>query len=412
MSSEPFYDNSKLRETSLIPQFPYDKLLCIEASLKYFSSDELKTIVFPYLEKALNAFFNLQEIEECIVIQKCNCVEIYIAQNSVDSQKILTEIKETWEQLLGHPFSTDIWNKIRILSGKSVIEHLFLVASSMESLIIGDNQVLSQVTAAYDFAHKQGTVKTLLSHIFKEAFLVAKKVYTQTRMHDCGASLGRVAVAIIKTNFSIPPEMITVVGSGQTGEVVVNAIQEKWKLTKINVITQRPKHIQEKYKNPIITGYPRSEILHFVRQSDAIILCTDTIKPIIKADDMRENVTHGKLKILIDLGMPPNSEPIENSSLVVYSLLQVVEFGKTKYQERMEEVKIAQKIIEFALDKFEDSIFEYKKTKILKTLAPEINKAMAKSDPVSAVMGILIRLFNNLSVDELNAIEMSANNIT
>ena len=379
--------------------------------MKHLTADELKTIIFPDMAQALRTFFSTPAIRECVIVQKCNCVEIYIAHDAIEKNEFLHVIRENWEQLIGHTFNPDLWEKTRTHDGKEAIFHLFNVTCSMESLIIGDNQVLSQVTSAYDLAHKQGTVKEILSHVFREAFLVAKKVYTQTRMHDCGVSLGRVAVALVESKLSIPAEVISVVGSGQIAEVVVNAIQERWKTIKIKIITRRPEYISKIYQYPTIEGHARNNLIKCARESDAIILCTDSSKPVISIQELQEVVAYGKLKILIDLGMPPNAEPGEIPNLSTYLLADVQEFGKTKSQKRLEEIKIAEDIIGHAYDEFENTTIEYKKNKILKKLGPEIHKAVQKNDIESSVMGVVIRLLRKLNIDELNAIESAVDNI-
>ena len=155
--------------------FPYSKLLCFDASMPRLYSDELKSLIFPDLEKALSSFIEIHEIDECVIVQKCNCTEIYVVHNSTDSDKIKCLIINKWKMLLGHEVEPEIWNKIKVHYAKETIFHLYRVTSSLESLIIGDGQVLSQVISSYNLADKMGTAKNVLSHIFKQSFIVAKK---------------------------------------------------------------------------------------------------------------------------------------------------------------------------------------------------------------------------------------------
>lgn len=407
MSSDPYPNNLSLSNELNSSYFPYNRILCIEASLSSLTSNDLKILFFPDLIIALHVIIDTNVIDECVIIQKCNCVEIYTLINSNNINEVIALLKKKWEDLIHFNINSEIWDKIHIYYGKDVIFHLYRVVCSIESLIIGDNQVHSQVVSSFDIAKKQKTVGPVLSHIFKEAFSVAKKVYTQTELFKNGVSLGRVAVAILMTNFDVSPKVITIVGSGEISETVINGIHKKWKTTNIHAITQRPEYINDKYNNPMIRGRSRDDLIRYARESDAIILCTNLATPIIRKNDIIEIISYGKLKVLIDLGMPPNVEYVNNSTLSFYSLLDLVDYGKNRFLQRLDEKEKAMKIIEESYYSFEGTIIDYKKEKILKKIAPEIHRALKKPDIESSIMGIFIKIFNNLSLENLDAIEIS-----
>lgn len=401
-----------LKEEKSINSFPYDKMVCIEASMKELSSKELKTMIFPNLEIAVSTIFETSGIEECVIIQKCNCVEIYIVHNLLDSDEVIKIVKEKWEQLIGYNIKSEIWEKVKIHYGKETIYHLYRVASSLESLIIGDNLVFSQVISSYNVAVKQGTVKDVFAHVFKQLSIVTKKIRTSTKLYGHGLSLGRVAVALLLTEFSNPFDTVTVVGSGQISEIVVNSIQNKWKSTRINIVTHRVDYISNKYTNPLIEGHNYNDIVNCAKESDAVIFCTYSKKPIISTQELQKIIEHGRLKILIDMGMPPNVETVDSMSIPTYSLAKVVEFGKIQFQQRVEEAKVTEDIIKQAYNEFENTTIEYKKNKILRKLAPDIHRAVGRNNIESALIGILIQIFDNLNPEELNAIESAIDKIS
>lgn len=376
--------------------------------MKQLTANELKAAMFPDLIKALKTFSGIYGVSECVIVQKCNCVEVYTVINNTNiNDKVIEDIKEKWLTLTAANNNPDILDKAKIQYGKEAIRHLYRVASSLESLIVGDNPVLSQVTDAFNMAVNQGVVGDVLSHMFKESFKVAKDIYKQTKLHSHGISLGRAATGLLFAKFSEPLQIVAVIGTGHIGEVVVNSIHKKWKSTKISVITHRPEYVETKYKDQLIQGFNYSKLTEIVSQSDALILCTDIKIPVISANLFRQIVEKGKLKIAIDMGMPPNMEPVEKVAIPMYSLVDVKNFGLTEFHQRLEEAKLAEDIVNQAYNTFDDTIVYYEKNRLLKKLEPMIQRAINEPDSLNSVMGVLIKLLDKLNAQELNILELA-----
>ena len=90
-------------------------------------------------------------------------------------------------------------------------------------------------------------------------------------------------------DFSSPCEIVTVVGSGQISDIVVNAINKKWKNTRINIVTHRVEYVRQKYTDSLIVGHDYQNLINCLNKSDAVIFCTYSEKPLLNKLDLQES---------------------------------------------------------------------------------------------------------------------------
>lgn len=164
-----------------------------------------------------------RSIKELVIISTCNRVELYAVANSPIFDTLEAFLSETQN----YP-RTEFAGSLYRLLDSAAVEHLLAVAAGLDSLIIGEPQVLGQVAAAYSAAREQGTVGKILSRLFQAAIRVGKRARTETAISQNSASIASVAVQLIaETVPDLAAARILVLGAGEMAELAVEALRRR-----------------------------------------------------------------------------------------------------------------------------------------------------------------------------------------
>jgi len=157
---------------------------------------------------------------EFVLLSTCNRVELYIAMDK-SSEVSLTEMSECLAEIRGVDFN-EFRQHLYIMRDQHAVRHLLTVTSSLDSMVIGENQISSQVRESYGLACDSGSSGKVLNHLFHAAFAVSKKVFSQTSISSRRVSVAGVAVELAKQLFDdIKSAKIVVLGAGEMGELLV-----------------------------------------------------------------------------------------------------------------------------------------------------------------------------------------------
>ncbi len=170
---------------------------------------------------ANQTFAKIANLEEVITVSTCNRVEIYAVTKGESTVNVVLD----WFRENG----IEIEQKYFYLhQGKEVVNHLFRVVASLDSMILGENQIIAQVRTAFQSAEKVSLVGPVLRRVFEKAFAVAKKVRTDTRISEGAVSIGRAGVDLasqVLGNLSGKTAMI--VGAGEHGQLIANNLKDQ-----------------------------------------------------------------------------------------------------------------------------------------------------------------------------------------
>ncbi|MDH4203207.1 MAG: glutamyl-tRNA reductase [Phycisphaerae bacterium] len=202
-------------------------------------------------EQVCDALAKLKETfadSEFVLLSTCNRVEFYAAVNKttgakpIDLAKWLAEFRSVeYEKIEGY-----LYVKIN----EDAVTHLFTVSSSLDSMVIGESQITSQVKESYKNACQRQTTGKILNRLFHDAFRATKEIITRTSISNRRVSVAGVAVSLAKQLFSdIKSEKIVIVGAGQMGELLVEHFRhEKCEnITVVNRSCQRGCQLAQKY---------------------------------------------------------------------------------------------------------------------------------------------------------------------
>ncbi len=160
--------------------------------------------------------------DEAVILSTCNRVEIYVA-TSLEPRAAFTELKEFL--VTCHDYRDPLTDEIYMLSEPQSIEHLFRVACGLDSMVLGETEILGQLKQAYDLALKHQHTGRRLNKTFQRAFNVAKQVRTDTSIQRGSVSVGSVAVELAEKIFSsLNDRQVMVIGAGDTSEKTARAL--------------------------------------------------------------------------------------------------------------------------------------------------------------------------------------------
>ena len=157
------------------------------------------------------------EIEEAVLLSTCNRVEVYARVR--DSQKGVQAVKEFLSHYHEVPLET-LEAYMYAFSTREAVRHLFRVASSLDSMVVGESQILGQVKGAYQVAREMGATGLYLNNLFERAFQTAKRVRTETRIGENAVSVSYVAVELARKIFNVLREKkVLLIGAGEMAEL-------------------------------------------------------------------------------------------------------------------------------------------------------------------------------------------------
>jgi glutamyl-tRNA reductase len=182
----------------------------------------LEKFTFKDIDKAHKAFLNRAGFDECVILQTCNRVEIFGAAKDPDEDKLLEE----WVSAAG--LSEKDLGSIEINRGKDAIVHLMRLASGLESLVVGEDQILGQVRRAFEFSRAHRYARANLSVVFDRALKAGSRIRTATGINKGNVSIASVAVNLAEEYFEdLKNKTVLLIGTGEAASLVAKVLKRR-----------------------------------------------------------------------------------------------------------------------------------------------------------------------------------------
>jgi glutamyl-tRNA reductase len=297
----------------------------------------------------------------------------------------------------------EIFDDLFERTGEDVVRHLFTVAASLDSMVVGEAQILSQVKQAYEAATSDECTGPLTHAAFQSAIRVAKRVANETALNEKRVSIPSVAVSdYAKMLFErFDDKKVLVIGAGEMGEeTLVYLIDEGAKhITVINRSLERAELLAERFGG---MARPWSELLELLADADLVISTTGATEPVVTAAEFRqvEQMRHQRPLCILDLAIPRDFDPeIDKShNVYLYTIDNLKEVCERNRKAREKEWPHAERIIESETARFMTELNH-------RATGPTIRRLKAKADEVKT--DELRRLLNKLpELDQRNRDEI------
>lgn len=338
-------------------------------------------------------------IAEAMLLSTCNRTELYLVMD--EPKEAIPFVKAMLKRLAGEAYKTEYFYN---LSGIHCVRHLFRVASSLDSLIIGEGQILSQIKNAYQIARKNEMTSTIFNTLMNKAIAVGKRVRTETRIAYSSVSVSSAAVDLAMHILGdLSTAQILVVGAGHMSELTARHLLDKGAKT-ICVSNRHLEKAQELAAKFHGTAIPYRELFAHAADADIIITSTGAPHYVLTVENLGPLLPqrHGRPLILIDIAVPRDVDPelANYEGVTVYNiddLEGVVDINKTM---RDKEAKTAEGIIEEEILALKERLRYYTMRPVMVQLHDKMNFLRQK------VLKKAFIKMPNLTEDERHIIEI------
>lgn len=260
------------------------------------------------LPEALRQLMDTKSIMECVIVATCNRTELYAV---VDRHQIcghyIRSFMEKWFKLPRERFT----NHLYMYEDEKAIEHLFRVTSGLDSMVIGETQILGQVKDAFLLAQARKTTGTVFNMLFKQAVTMAKRAHSETMIGETAVSVSYAAVELGKRIFGhFGKKTVMVIGAGETGELTAKHLYANGaeRVIVVNRTFERAAQLADKFN-----GVPCSmeEAYRKLHEADIIISSTGAEGYVITRSHMLAAMERRKSKplFMIDIAVPRDLDP-------------------------------------------------------------------------------------------------------
>ncbi len=292
-------------------------------------------------------------LSEVVILSTCNRVEVYGVADVPGEARALAFRR------LGQHRGLDLSQVEPLLytkSGAEAVHHCFRVAASLDSMLLGEPQILGQVKDAFALAQNCQAVGPLLHHLWTQAFAVAKKVRTETELARHAVSVSYAAVELARKIFgTLEGKAVLLIGAGKMGELAAKQLVDQGAFP-IYVTNRTWARAQEMARALSGTAVPFDAWAETLATVDIVITSTGATEPIVRRADVERCLQGRRSRPLffIDIGVPRDVEPGVNELEAVFcydidDLRQVVE---SNLRERLREAQKAEALVEREVAKF------------------------------------------------------------
>ena len=296
---------------------------------------------------ALLLFRNQFPTAEAAIISTCNRVEMIIASDS--EKPTINDVLSFIAQSRDLPVA-QFKPYLYTLSEEQACRHFFRVASGLDSMVLGENQIVNQVKQAFASASEQGTTGRTLNRMFHHAFEVSKRVRTETKISLGKVSVSSVAVDIASRIFEdFSSKQTLVIGAGEMAQLVCEHLREH-NASRFVVTTRtlnNAKALAEACKG---TAVPFDQLDAQLAEADIVIAATSCPMPFLTVERIREAQKRrgGRLLFFIDLAVPRNVDPEVGklNHTYVYDVDALGRIVAENQQQRTAQLEVAEKILD------------------------------------------------------------------
>jgi len=386
------------------------KVAPVEVREKLACSTEETKKILPVLKRET-------PLEEVMLLSTCNRVEVYaynFVENSEDVINKLLEIKKLNPSLKRYFF---------VKRGEEAVYHIFKVASSLDSMVIGEPQIVAQFKEAYRIAKEVGTVGKILNRVYEKALRASKRVRTETGISRSAVSVSYAAVELAKKIFGdLREAKVLLIGAGEMGELAANYLRRFGaKLHITNRTYEKALKLAKELGGNVLRF---EELKEYLPLMDIIIVSTGARNYVLKKEDLERSVRerHYEPQFVIDIAVPRNVDPEAGKveGVFLYDIDDLKQVVEENLKERIKEAQRGEIILWDEVKKFmnwyeslkaEPYILELKSSIEGKENNPYIKKLVhraikeIKRNP--EVADIILRIFKEVEKNEPGRKELS-----
>ena len=316
------------------------RLLNVRVTHKRAPIHILEKFTFNDISKAYREFLTTGLVSECVILQTCNRVELFFALEELDVKKIL----EKWRNI------TQVSNLplefVEIDQDKAAINHLLRLTSGLESLVVGEDQILGQVKRSFEYSRQNCYVDSFMPIIFEHAIKVGSRIRTNTGLNKGSISIGSMAVNLAEEYFeALQNKKILLIGTGEGATLVAKSLKNRQ--VNFNIASRTYERAQSFSKTVGGSPVKFEDALNDFDKTDLIFVSTTAPYYLITFDRIFKCHKKNDGMMVFDLSNPRTVDDkiatIPGVKLV--NIDQIAEIVDRNLKHRNQEVKLAEEMI-------------------------------------------------------------------
>jgi glutamyl-tRNA reductase len=302
----------------------------------------LERFTFRDMDSAYSAFLEHSGLRECVILQTCNRVEIFGAGNNHD----IDRIKKTWASIAGLEENAFKEN-LEVSEGHEAYEHLLKLAAGLDSLVVGEEQILGQVKSSITAARKAKASGTNLNTLFDKAVRVGTRVRNTTGINQGSVSIGSMAVKLAEENIDdLKSKHVLLIGTGEAASLVAKSLKKR----NVEFFVTSRTYERSKAFSETVGGKPIKfeDALANFKSVDVLFVATVAPYFLVTYERIKNAMdTKKKGMMILDLSNPRTvDEKVATiSNIKMFNLDQIAEMVDKNMRNRVGEVSSAEKII-------------------------------------------------------------------
>jgi glutamyl-tRNA reductase len=306
------------------------------------------------IEESIQHLLAYPHIQEVAIISTCNRLEIYATVS--ETEQGVHEISQFLSEI-GHIPLSQLRRHLFILLHQDALRHLMRVAAGLESLVLGEGQILAQVKNTHKLANKYQGLGRLLDRLFKQAISAGKRVRTETNIGTGAVSISSAAVELIDTKIDyLSSQKVTIVGAGKMSRLLVQHLLAKGvqEISIVNRSSHRAQELAQQFPQVQLDIYSLEQILEVVANSDLVFTSTGATQPILDKTKL-ESINCQQKIILVDISVPRNvaSDVNELDFITSYNVDDLKAVVAQYHASRREMAREAEALLEEEIEAFE-----------------------------------------------------------
>jgi len=284
----------------------------------------------------------------------CNRIEFFFSSSHIitknEAKTLLSILHPEWKS----EKAAKISKSALLFNGEDAVGHVFRVASSLDSLVVGEREIITQVRNAYEWSQQQGLTDDFIRILMRKTIETAKKIYTDTKIAEKPVSVMSLACRKLQEWKVSSNSRVIMIGAGQTADVLVKYMS-KHGFTKFTVFNRTLKHAKELAAKYTIEARSLKDLETYNEGFDILITCVKSTKPIV-TKALFEKLRNGEktLKTIVDLGVPFNvaKKVLTSGNVQAVTTAGIDAIAKKNMEGRKSEMNAANLIIDTAVEEY------------------------------------------------------------
>ncbi|MEH2070604.1 MAG: glutamyl-tRNA reductase [Nostoc sp.] len=316
---------------------------------------EKLSIPEPQIESAIAHLASYPHIEEVAILSTCNRLEIYIVTSETDQG-----IREVTQFLAEHSklpvFS--LRQHLFMLLHDDAVMHVMRVAGGLDSLVLGEGQILAQVKTTHKLGQQYNGIKTILNRLFKQALTAGKRVRTETSIGTGAVSISSAAVELAQMKVAnLAACRVVILGAGKMSRLLVQHLLSKGavQISIINRSRERAQELAKQFPGQPIQIYMLSEMMTVIADSDLVFTSTSAIEPILDRAKLEMVLEAQRSLMLFDISVPRNvhADVNELANVHAFNVDDLKAVVAQNYESRRKIAQEAERLLEEEVEAFD-----------------------------------------------------------